>query len=593
MRLWSGLVLFIGISMVVQAADLTSNSFISRDSQPAVSGGRATSTAFESIGTAGQSIIGRQTSASFTNDIGIFYFNPGNPGTLTVTDRASPTTLGQSDFILSYPNADPYAKQFMVCSGKILADVDNNCTGSANRAFTTATNYTFSGLSNNTTYYFKVYPLSGYDQNDNPIIGPSPSATVSKKSGEASGSASGSSPGAIISPVPPPVVAVSGGGGGGGGVIGTIIQKVREFITPVIKPTAPVVEKSLVFQGNLPIIQEKKLEDLIFSPLPEKVAFLLKQFPELRKTFAEVGIEKIGSIAKLAEVKFNLPTLAQLSSLELPSGLPIKKISAAEQKKIPENVVFVRSPNEQIDLRTVLSFDKKGEPRQVVQSVAGEQLKLMVKPDKPAKSVDGFIVWQGKEAVVYSPIPISSLVASLVLAKESLADTGGSEKINKKLLVREFDYKKEGDLFTAEITTPQRQGIYDVISVINYKDKKLPSKNIELTTVVDPRGYVYEQTRRGRLRLENVKVTLYWLNSNTKKFEIWPAQKYQQENPQETNNDGDYNFLTPPGIYYLEALADGYGVYESEPIEVGGGGFVIHNVPLKRSAWWQRIFKLK
>ena len=184
-------------------ADATSTSFIIESDKPVAAGGRQTSDSFTNIASVADTFIGgRATSTSYSVDFGMGFWNAAHPGTLTVTDTSDVSATAA--FTLSYASADPESPLFIACYGTVQADVESSCTGTATRALTNAFSYRFSGLTNNTTYYFRVYPLSGYDDSANPIISPYYSETVSASR------TSSASVGDIFTPV-------SGSSGSGGG----------------------------------------------------------------------------------------------------------------------------------------------------------------------------------------------------------------------------------------------------------------------------------------------------------------------------------------------------------------------------------------
>ena len=88
------------------------------------------------------------------------------------------------------------------------------------------------------------------------------------------------------------------------------------------------------------------------------------------------------------------------------------------------------------------------------------------------------------------------------------------------------------------------------------------------------------------MRVKGAVATLYWLNPGTKRYEIWPAQDYSQENPQVTDAKGTYSFLVPEGMYYLNVMAPGYLPYDGKPFEVREGGGVHLNIEMKTKYWW-------
>lgn len=125
--------------------------------------------------------------------------------------------------------------------------------------------------------------------------------------------------------------------------------------------------------------------------------------------------------------------------------------------------------------------------------------------------------------------------------------------------------------FTAVIITPEK-GEHELNITIYYTDGSVEKITREL--LIDPYGYVYRQTagflglgETREERLPEATVSLYWLNDQAV-WELWPAEKYNQENPQETDQTGEYSFMVPAGKYYVQSEKDGYNSYKSEEIEV-------------------------
>jgi hypothetical protein len=121
---------------------------------------------------------------------------------------------------------------------------------------------------------------------------------------------------------------------------------------------------------------------------------------------------------------------------------------------------------------------------------------------------------------------------------------------------------------------------------MDYEDPTLQSKEIRLITVVDPEGYVYEKTRDLETRIAGAIVSLFWLNPQTKQYELWPAKDFQQDNPQITDIRGTYSFLVPDGYYYIRVDAPGYQSYDGKPFQVTEGSGIHVNIELKTRFWW-------
>ncbi len=167
--------------------------------------------------------------------------------------------------------------------------------------------------------------------------------------------------------------------------------------------------------------------------------------------------------------------------------------------------------------------------------------------------------------------------------------------MKKGLVVSVFDYKDEDKdgIWIADIKAPVVDGEYEIISVIDYKDKRLEPKELSLITVVDPEGYVYTNINGGELRIKDAKVTIYMLNSETKEYKIWPANNFQQVNPQITDSTGKYSFLVQEGVYNIKVQADGYSDYQSKDFDVKKDIGVHFNIELIQKNSWSNIIDWK
>jgi len=72
------------------------------------------------------------------------------------------------------------------------------------------------------------------------------------------------------------------------------------------------------------------------------------------------------------------------------------------------------------------------------------------------------------------------------------------------------------------------------------------------TMLIDPDGFVYNNTVGFDHKVESATATCYWRNAAEKWVE-WPAHLFAgQENPQTTGPEGYFAFFTPPGFYYVK-----------------------------------------
>jgi len=416
-----------------------------------------------------------------------------------------------------------------------------------------------------------------------------------------------------ISTTTPP----SGGGGGATPIID--LEKLKEVLISLLKAPEKIPEKVTkvperikkifgkpkeeeikviadVFKGKWTLLSytllNKPFIEFTLSPLPKEIQELTEKFPKLEKLFKEVEVTKLVDIQKLKGVKLSLPGLKE--RLGLYKSIPVYKLSPEIKREIPTEFVFIRSIDESIDLNVSLSVDEKGKPEQKVNLIAGKQFKLVIKPEKSVKSIKGYIVFKSKkQKQTFFEIPLESLLASLFFKAHVLAESlEKSIPVEEKLVLVEFEYKDDdGDgIWEAEVQMPKVEGEYEIITVIDYENVK---KAVKLIAVIDPEGYVYEKYNDKEIRIPGAVVSLFWLNPETKKYELWPANEYSQENPQITDVTGRYVFLVPPGYYYLKVEAPGYLPYIGKPFYVKEGSGVHFNIELKSKYWILKIIDWK
>jgi len=337
---------------------------------------------------------------------------------------------------------------------------------------------------------------------------------------------------------------------------------------------------------------------LSIQPFPkdvtsEDIQMIIEKFPEFKDTFKNLGITDFSDADKLKNASFNIPGLSEvmglnpdLTALNLPAvDTPLTELSAQFKKEIPSNIVFVKTKNSNLDVNSVLAFDN-GNPDQKISLLSNQSFQLILKPDQEVNSIQGYLTFKESKLSRTDSSNIMQKIARLLKPNRALAD----ENIEEKLVLSQFDYQDadQDGIWTADVNTPQVSGEYELITVLNYKDVKVGAKTLRLITVVDPEGYVYRTELDGeKTRISNATISIYRFNSETKKYELWDAGKYQQKNPQTTDDSGTYSFLVPPGSYYLKVEAAGYSAYQSDPFDVTVGSGVHMNLELKRQADWK------
>jgi hypothetical protein len=423
------------------------------------------------------------------------------------------------------------------------------------------------------------------------------------------------------------------GGGGGGGTgyynpptppapsptptaIQAVLQTIKSILSSLLPHAAPPQAPPLsveqivpriappAFHGLWDLVSLPTIGNFVLSPLPKEISFFTEKFPALKQTFQELGVTGAASLPKLQGVELTLSGLGKSAGLPqgkitsgkmvLSVGMPLTELSPQAKQGIPTEVVFARSSDEKIDFDIKLSLNSRGQLEKRIAAVAGSMLKLIVKPEAPAQSVKGYLVLRSRERTSgiggnNRGISLQTALASLVFASPVLSQNVPPETvgIEQKLALTEFVYTDEGDgIYTANVRVPNVDGQYDIITLIRYKDPERGTKEIGLTAVVDPEGYVYEEQGGKQTRIPQAAVSLFRLNPATNKYELWPAKTYSQENPQVTGITGTYAFLVPAGTYHIAVQAPGYKPYIGLPFGVETGNQIHDNIELHSSNWW-------
>ncbi|MDP3057375.1 MAG: carboxypeptidase-like regulatory domain-containing protein [bacterium] len=350
------------------------------------------------------------------------------------------------------------------------------------------------------------------------------------------------------------------------------------FETPPEKPEPVNPDWNLI---KLPEVKN-------FSPQTNEISFFTEKFSSLAETFKKLGISQISDIAsRVPSVSFSIPNLWKILKLQPADSnpTPLADLPANLKEQIPSEVVFVSAASGKINLDSSLVMDENS-LKQKISAPSSTNLSIAFKPDKPARSISGYIALK-KSAYSANPAPeglsfwddISSFLISSASAQESKP-----QEVEQRFVLAQFQYSdsdKDG-IWTADIQTPAVTGEYEIISLISYQNQSIPAKEIRLITVIDPEGYVYrKEANEEETRVKNVKVSIYRLNPANNQYELWPAQNFDQKNPQTTDATGKYSFLVPAGSYYLKAEAPGYYPHQSDNFAVSEAGNVHMNLELK------------
>ncbi|HEY4482677.1 MAG TPA: carboxypeptidase-like regulatory domain-containing protein, partial [Candidatus Paceibacterota bacterium] len=315
---------------------------------------------------------------------------------------------------------------------------------------------------------------------------------------------------------------------------------------------------------------------------------LLSKFPSLSETFIKLGVTSSTDLARLSSAKLSFPTLANLSS-------------------VPTNVIFARSGEKLLDFNSTLSISNKGDVEQSITTISGFPLNLSVKPDAPVKSITGYLVLkESRFGRAGSPqagenrfsLPLSSQLSSLITAYTDLTQEAPSPPVLPYTDTFAFTDPDGDGLYTAGISAPGTASTYQIVTVLDYQNNE--KKELRLTLVVDPEGYIYQKQGENEVRITGATVTIYMKDDPSTSLDpardkplgagswrIWNASDFSQTNPQTTDKSGEYSFLVPPGTYRLGVTHPDYPSYDSGAFVVTESEGVHMNVELKASrSWW-------
>lgn len=155
----------------------------------------------------------------------------------------------------------------------------------------------------------------------------------------------------------------------------------------------------------------------------------------------------------------------------------------------------------------------------------------------------------------------------------------------------EFSFSDEDNngIYKAKVELPAVASDYVMRIIIAYKDGTI--KSLDSSVRVGSQGYVYRQTKEGIVRIGNAKVALLEFVQEQKNYRLWNGSSYNNKNPQITNQDGEYSFLAPGGVYYITAQAKGYNNYQSKEFAIKNGKPINFNIELEKKFDWIKVLE--
>jgi hypothetical protein len=385
------------------------------------------------------------------------------------------------------------------------------------------------------------------------------------------------------------------------------IKKVTPIYLPPIKTSVPEVAQFSLLNSWRDIIPSS-IGKFVFTGLPSDFKNIVNKFPEVSVTLQKIGITKMSDIFKLNSVgNISLANLSEVANIPNGQSMAFADFSSKQKKQIPTDIIFAQTADGSISLNAKLSVSNTGLALQTLNTIQGQPLSFVVKPEGKAKTVQGYMIFKSSKNNSVSSNPSSLFSQSASVLESKLAQAGptiqgttiGSDSSvtsndEVDLVLNKFDYKDSGNgVWTAEIASPLALGQYELRTVIDYTEKTKAPKTISMVVIVDPEGYVYKMNNGEETRISNAQVSIYWQNPKTNIYELWPASNFRQTNPQITDVTGRYAFLVPPGTYKLEVIADSYLDYKGESFKVEEGKGVFINIELKEKMSWLKIINLQ
>ena len=278
------------------------------------------------------------------------------------------------------------------------------------------------------------------------------------------------------------------------------------------------------------------------------------------------------------------------STLSLLKRFALSVFTSEDKQKLPPEVVFATPSgldHFNVSNQARQTFEGQNSSGQAdIRVLQGKSIDLAVKADKPVTNVTGYLT--------IKKIDRKTALNDLKNQKNksNMATVVGATTVDK-LVLETFKYTDpdQDGIYTATITAPKVHGEYDIMTILEYTDTKLGYRELHLTAVVDPEGYVYYRVGNDEARVGSAKVTLWRQNPKTASFELWPATDFKQVNPQITDKTGNYSFLVPEGTYRLTVSAPDYYDYTGQTFTVAQGVGVHENIKLTKRHWWNSVWR--
>ncbi len=302
---------------------------------------------------------------------------------------------------------------------------------------------------------------------------------------------------------------------------------------------------------------------------------------------------------------YSAPAIAQILPLEpsLPQKPPLEDVEIPEPAEEPPVEISQPKPIQEDIYKSYESYKRK--PQVVDQDIQRDTVTIEPSPFREKLK-------QEEVEKIYE-IPDFGFQEIHYLEKKPLIIKLRKKNLNERMIDKlilkvgnEAQYILESgkDYWQSKIETPAGKADYNLLVEVIYTNKTrdiLPVGRL----LVDPYGYVYQKAIEPHARLftgdlfhwefiesknylSKAKVTLYQLNQESSAWERFISDTISQQNPQLTDQEGNFGFMVPNGIYYLSIEKEGFGSINSSAFQVNNH-IVNKNILLSTAfiAWWQ------
>ena len=144
-----------------------------------------------------------------------------------------------------------------------------------------------------------------------------------------------------------------------------------------------------------------------------------------------------------------------------------------------------------------------------------------------------------------------------------------------------LNYNKESGLWSSEIKTNQTGNLPLLIKSIDGA-KNQTEKKLNSIITLSP-GKILDENNKPILK---AKISVFAYEKTINNYVLWDALPYQETNPQETLETGDYQLILPAGKYFIEVTAPGKRKLRTEIFDLDTATPINQNFYLTNALFW-------